>query len=230
MKPTEIVNGCELYLGDCLDVLPTLAAVDCLLSDPPYGVGYIGGASFNRYGGNTKHHGIKIIGDDTPFDPDPFLDFPVVVLFGANNFANSLPDSRGWIFWHKRPGMARNDFGDGEIIWTNQDHVIRYIRHMWNGVLRDSEVGAEHYHPTQKPVALIEWLLQEYTAPDDLILDPFMGSGTTGVACIQTGRRFIGIERDAKYFEIACRRIAQSQSPLFVDAPPAAPAPEQLEF
>lgn len=201
-----------LHNGDCLEYMKTLApaSVQACISDPPYGVSFVTGSSFNRYGGNTKHHGVKIAGDDKPFDPAPFLGFPVVVLFGANNYADKLPASRGWIFWHKRPGMKRNDFGDGEIIWTNQDHVIRYIRHMWNGVLRDSEVGAEHYHPTQKPVSLMAWLLQEYTKPGDTIFDPYMGSGTTGVACVQSGRNFIGCEIDPKYFAIAEKRISQA--------------------
>jgi len=219
-----------LHLGDCLEYMRGMEAgsVDAVVTDPPYGVNYVGGASFNRYGGNTKHHGVRIIGDAEPFDPTPFLSYPVVILFGANNFADRLPASRGWIFWHKRPGMKRNDFGDGEIVWTNQDRVIRYIRHMWNGVLRDSEVGDERYHPTQKPVALIAWLLQEYTAPGDLIFDPFMGSGTTGVAALQLGRRFIGCEIDPDYFAIAEKRIAEAakQPPLFTDAS-GKPAPEQ---
>lgn len=208
----------RLYLGDCLEFMKTLDdKVDAVITDPPYGVKYVTGISKNRYGGNTRHHHVKIEGDDKPFDPIPFLKYPVVVMFGANNFADKLPASRGWIFWHKRPGMKRNDFGDGEIIWTNQDHVIRYIQHMWNGVLRDSEVGGMHYHPTQKPVDLMMWLLEEYTKPGDVVFDPYMGSGTTGVACMKLGRRFIGCEKVPEYFEIARERIhaASLQLPLF---------------
>jgi len=209
----------KLFNADCLAVLPTLpdSSVDAVITDPPYGVSYVGGASFNRYGGNTKHHGVKIIGDDVQFDPRPFLNYQTVILFGANNFSHLLPASRGWIYWDKRPGMKRNDFGDGELIWTNQDRVIRKIEYMWNGVLRDGQVGDEHYHPTEKPVGLMAWLLQEYTNPGDTILDPFMGSGTTGVACMQLGRRFIGIEISPAYHAIASRRIEQAarQQPLF---------------
>lgn len=208
----------QLFMGDCLEILPTLKVkIDAVITDPPYGVKYVTGQSANRYGGKTRHHKVKIEGDDQPFNPAPFLSYPVVVMFGANNFADRLPASRGWIFWHKRPGMKRNDFGDGEIIWTNQNHVIRYIQHMWNGVLRDSEVGGEHYHPTQKPVSLMMWLLEEYTKPGDLILDPYMGSGTTGVACMRLGRQFIGIEKVANYYEIAEKRIREAalQLPIF---------------
>lgn len=177
------------------------------VTDPPYGVDYVTGASFNRYGGSTKHHGVKIIGDDKPFDPAPLLGYPVVVLFGANNFANKLPSSRGWVFWHKRPDMDKNDFGDGEIIWTNQDKSIRYYRHMWNGVLRDSEVGKEHYHPTQKPVALIQWILQEYTKSDHFIYDPYCGSGTTLVACQNIARRCRAIEISPAYCAVILQRM-----------------------
>ena len=209
----ERIGDAVLYCADCLEVLPTLGPVDAVVTDPPYGVDYVTGASFNRCG-NTKHHGVKIVGDDKPFNPAPFLGFPVVVLFGAHNYASSLPESRGWIFWHKRPDMKRNDFGDGELIWTNQDHVIRYVRHMWNGVLRDSEVGDVHYHPTQKPAALMEWILQEHTQIGHTILDPFMGSGTTGMACARLGRRFIGIEIEERYFQIACERIKREYDQL----------------
>ena len=204
----------DLRLGDCLEILPTLAAgsVDAVVTDPPYGVNFQSGdVPFSRRNSYMRHVRVKIYGDDKPFDPSPFLNYPVVVLFGANNYADKLPASRNWIFWHKRPGMKRNDFGDGEIIWTNQDRNIRYFQHMWNGVLRESQSGEEHYHPTEKPIALMTWLLHEYTKEGDTILDPFMGSGTTGVACVQTGRNFIGIEIDPTYYAIAEKRIAQAQ-------------------
>ena len=203
----------ELYLGNCLEILPTLPEVDAVIADPPYGVKIkFGKVKFARYGTHVVHHDSPVFGDDKPFDPAPFLDIaPVVALCGGNNFASRLPDSRGWIYWDKRPNMKRNDFGDGELIWTNQDHVIRKFTHMWNGVLRDSQSGHKHYHPTEKPIALMVYLLNEYTKPGDVILDPFMGSGTTGVACIETGRNFIGIEIEPKYFEIAEKRIAEAQ-------------------
>jgi DNA modification methylase len=208
-----------------LDVLPTLAAgsVDAVVTDPPYGVNFRLGRSNNRYGGNTKHHGILIAGDDEPFDPQPFLSFPVVVLCGANNFSDKLPASRGWTFWHKRPGMKPNDFGDGELIWSNQDHTLVYWQHTWNGVLRASQVGDEHYHPTEKPIALFTHLLEKYTQPGDLVFDPYMGSGPCGIAAVLTGRHYVGVELDPGYFAIAQRRIADAQAqmtlPLFAQEP-----------
>jgi len=210
----------ELYLGDCLEILTTLAdgGVDAVITDPPYGVKVkFGDCKFGRRGARVVHHNAPIYGDDKPFDPSPFLDYPVVIFSGANNFASRLPDSRGWIYWDKRPGMKRNDFGDGELIWTNQDKVIRKFIHTWNGVMRQSQNGDKHFHPTEKPIALMTYLITEYTNEGDTILDPFMGSGTTGVACVQTGRNFIGIEIEPKYYEIAEKRIAEAQLQIRMD-------------
>ena len=203
----------KLYHGDCLEVLKGIpsGSVDAVVTDPPYGVRFMCNDAGLRYGGRVKHIKKPIVGDDKLFDPSPFLDYPVVVMFGANNFSHLLPASRGWIYWDKRPGMKRNDFGDGELIWTNQDRVIRKFEYMWNGVLRAGQVGDEHFHPTEKPVSLMLWLIEEYTKPGDTILDPFMGSGTTGVACVQTGRNFIGCEISKDYFDIAERRIQEAQ-------------------
>ena len=216
-----------LHLGDCLEYMRTMpdGCVDAVITDPPYGVNFqVGDIPFSRRGANVRFVRTKIIGDNRPFDPVPFLEFPIVVLFGANNFANKLPPSRGWIFWHKRPNMESNDFGDGELIWTNQDHVLIYYKHMWNGVLRDTEVGEEHYHPTQKPVAIMRFLLQRYTLPGQTIFDPFMGSSPLGIACVQLQRNYIGCEIDPGYFEIAKKRIAQAQAQpqlFIIDQPKA---------
>jgi site-specific DNA-methyltransferase (adenine-specific) len=209
----------KLILGDCLEYMKTMDAgsVDAVVTDPPYGVNFLCGDAGLRYGGHVKHIKKAIIGDKQQFDPQPFLQYKTVIFCGANNFSHLLPASRGWIYWDKRPGMKRNDFGDGELIWTNQDRVIRKFEYMWNGVLRAGQVGDEHYHPTEKPVDLMQWLLEEYTPSGATIFDPFMGSGTTGVACMQTGRNFIGCEIDPTYFAIAERRIknAAAQPLLF---------------
>ena len=127
------------------------------------------------------------------------------------------------MFWDKRPGMKPCDYGDGELIWTNRNNPLRRIVHMWNGVLRDSESGKEHYHPTQKPVALMEWILLQVTDEGDTVFDPFMGSGTTGVACVKLGRNFIGCEINPDYYAIAERRIAEAQlqMPLFTQLEPS---------
>ena len=204
----------QVITGDCLEVLRGLDAgsVDAVITDPPYGISYRQGSDAKNGKGKwqKRHVDVPIAGDDKPFDPRPFLPFPVVVLFGANNYADNLPPSRGWLFWDKKPDLGSNDFADGELIWTNQDAVVRGFRHRWSGVIRASENGERSHHPTQKPVALMAWIIEKYTRPGDLILDPFCGSGTTGVACVQTGRRFIGIEIDPGYADIARTRIAKA--------------------
>ena len=202
----------QVITGDCLEVLPTLEAgsVDAVVTDPPYGMNYRLGSPSKNDRWPRQFVNTPILGDDTPFDPTPFLGFAVVVLFGANFYSDRLPLSRGWIFWDKRGDFRPTDFSDGELIWTNQAHPVRKFAHHWRGVIRASENGERHYHPTQKPVALMAWILEKYTQPGDLILDPFCGSGTTGVACVQTGRRFIGIEIDPGYADIARARIAKA--------------------
>jgi DNA modification methylase len=111
-----------------------------------------------------------------------------------------------------------NAFADCELAWTNLDKPVRRIRHMWNGMLRKGQEERGE-HPTQKPLGVMKWAIGHIPEPANTILDPFMGSGTTGVAAVQMGRDFIGIEREPKYFDIACRRIeqAQRQGDLFIE-------------
>ena len=201
----------KLYKGDCYEILPTLEGVKACISDVPYGMNYRHGASYSAVKRvRTRHVDTKIIGDDKPFDPAPFLNFDVVALFGANHFANRLPNSKGWMVWNKRPGMKPMDFSDCELIWTNQQTHIKMIEFMWSGVCRQGEAGEIVLHPTQKPIAVMRWIIQELTQPDDVIFDPFMGSGSTGVAALQLGRRFIGCEIDPNYFATAEKRIKQA--------------------
>lgn len=204
-----------LYNGDCLEYMRTLPdkSVDAVVTDPPYGQNYKpGGNSSKNLRWSREFIGNPVIGDDKPFDPSPYLKYNVVILFGANNYANKLPASRGWIFWDKRCDFVENAFADGELIWTNQDVPVRKISHYWRGVIRASENGEKHFHPTQKPVAVMKWIIDRYTKPGETILDPYMGSGTTGVACVQLGRNFIGCEISPEYFAIAEKRIKQAES------------------
>lgn len=207
----------QLYLGDCLEFMRGMEAgsVDAVVTDPPYGI------SYNPSGGNGNKWFRKnlppIIGDNKEFDPSPFLFFDFVVLFGANNFCDKLPRTRGWVCWDKKPDLGSNDMSDGELIFTNSQKPMRMFRHRWSGVIRDSENGERVLHPTQKPILLMRWLIKNYTPEGATIFDPFMGSGTTGVACMQLGRRFIGCEIDPTYFAIAEKRIreAAAQGLLF---------------
>jgi site-specific DNA-methyltransferase (adenine-specific) len=204
----------DLRCGDCLQIMKDIpsGSIDAVITDPPYGVRYSPKQNSSKaWGAKTFVGECIVMGDDKPFDPAPFLDYQTVILFGANHYANRLPCSSEWVVWDKRDTLASNDFADCELIWTNQEGVSRTFRHRWSGALRDSEMGVPRQHPTQKPIVLMSWLIEKYTKTGDTILDPFMGSGTTGVACVQTGRNFIGIEIDPSYFAIAQKRIAEAQ-------------------
>jgi site-specific DNA-methyltransferase (adenine-specific) len=203
----------DLRLGDCLEILPGLQGVGAIVADPPYGMG-----KYNRYGSRNNlieaQPYTPIVGDDKPFDPSPFLGFPKVILFGANWYHNRLPNCAGWIIWDKRDGMTSNNFGDCEMAWVKGEVATRVFRHRWNGMIKASEQDQKRVHPTQKPIALMRWILENYTDPSDTILDPFMGSGTTGIAAVQAGRNFIGIEIVPEYFAIAEKRITDAQAQM----------------
>lgn len=212
----ERIGLATLYLADCMEVLPTLGRVDAVITDPPYGIDFVHGGNDSSGIGKgkykTKFAGQKIIGDDKPFDPASLLEMELPsIIWGGNHFASRLPDSSAWLIWDKRAASGHtNDFADCEIAWTNLGTVARVFRHHWDGMMKASERGEQRSHPTQKPVALMKWCIDQAGNPQT-ILDPFMGSGTTGVAAVQMGRRFIGIERESRYFEIACRRIEDAQ-------------------
>jgi site-specific DNA-methyltransferase (adenine-specific) len=221
-----IAEGVTLYLGDCREILPTLGPVDALVSDPPYGQDY----KVNTfYAGGTRENAVvqrngktlkvrpntysPIIGDQEPFDPAPFLEIaPEIILFGAHKFADRLPPG-GWLVWDKVPTGKVRDQGDGEAAWINRDQPMRIYRLLWDGLCvgkgarHEVTAGQQRYHPAQKPEALMAWCLG--FVDGRTILDPFMGSGSTGVAAVKMGRKFVGIEKDPSYFDIACRRIDQ---------------------
>lgn len=199
----------ELFLSDWEDVIGNLKKIDAVITDPPYGIDFShAGGCVTGVASGTKFAGVEIIGDDSPFDPTPWLNHPIVVLFGANHFASRLPDSPCWLVWDKRDSTGTNDQADCELAWTNIKSPARLKRHLWNGMLKDSERGEQRLHPTQKPVCLMSWCMdQTGVKPNHTVLDPFMGSGSTGIACLRTGRNFIGIEIDQHFFSIACQRF-----------------------
>lgn len=207
MSRVETIGAATLYLGDCRDVLPTLAGVDAVVTDPPYGIGMDGGRV-----GKSEYE--QMDWDNEPADMAPvvLLDIPTVI-WGGNYFA--LPASAKWLVWDKQNDPTT--FADCELAWTNLDGAVRQFRHLWSGPYQ--KVKEERWHPTQKPLALMKWCVT-FLPGAQTILDPFMGSGTTGVAAVQMGRSFIGIEREQKYFDIACKRIedAQRQGDLFMEA------------
>ena len=205
-----------LYLGDCADVLPTLGQVDAVVTDPPYGIGESSGKNKSR----GKLAVAKDYGNDD-WDKSPISDDLMslvvaagrkAIVFGGNYYA--MPPTKCWLVWDKENGES--DFADAELAWTNLDKAVRLKRYMWNGMLRANKEPRGD-HPTQKPIGIMEWCISHLPNDSQTILDPFMGSGTTGVAAVKMGRKFIGIEREPKYFDIACERIknAQLQESLF---------------
>ncbi len=204
----EQIGDATLYCGDCLEILPTLGQVDAVVTDPPYGISHpCNYASRGRSALALCNDYPDVYGDDQPFDPAHLLALKApLILWGANHYANKLPASTGWLVWDKeRPDDI--DQATCELAWTNCVKGVRRISHLWHGCMRASERG-ENYHPTQKPVRLLEWCMGlRWTRGFGIILDPYMGAGPTGVAALNLGRKFIGIEIEPKYFDIACKRI-----------------------
>ena len=233
-------NGCFGVCKRDLSDFDESWLVDAVITDPPYGQAYKvntfykGGARDNavlQRNGKTLmvHPNVypDIHGDDAPFDPSPWLDVaPSVLMWGAHKFAHRLPPG-GWLVWDKVPTGKVRDQGDGEAAWINQDKPMRIYRLLWDGLCvgkgarHEVTAGQQRHHPAQKPEALMRWCIQQAdlkdATPNEIILDPYMGAGSTGVAAIQLGRKFIGVEIEPRYFDIACERIenAQRQTRMF---------------
>lgn len=218
-KPTH-----TLYLGDCLDVIRNLGKcvrIDAVVSDPPWGVS--ADTDFTRFSGGLSDsrnfhrcgqlHG-GIIGDDKPFDPSPWLTYPKCALWGGNNFSQRLPQGN-WLVWVKKADTNLGAFlSDAELCWmkgavvsTGNGWGVYVKRHIWNGFVRESERG-KTLHPSQKPVEVMKWTMERlHLKVGDTVLDPYTGSGATGLAALSLGINFIGIEIDETYFNIAKERI-----------------------
>jgi DNA modification methylase len=204
-------------------VLPLLPKHDLLLTDPPYGIG-AGQMSLGKW--RTSRMEKQDWDAETP--PQWLLLLMLEkaahkVIFGGNYFA--LPPSRAYLVWDKGAGFKNRDFAECEYAWCSWDGNARVLTHdpLARGDYREKD------HPTQKPVAVMQWAIS--VAPEGAaVLDPFMGSGTTGVACAQLNKAFTGIERERKYFDIACERIsrAQAQGQLLPTEEPAQPVQEEL--
>lgn len=194
--PTVQIGDATLILGDCLQVMETLGKVDAVVTDPPYGID-VGAMSM---GSGKKYTSFKKFDWDTSAPDVSHLSVFPAIIWGGNYFG--LPASGKWLSWDKMQSFSGADF---ELAWTNLEGPSK--------VFRMSRVEAhsnmDKKHPTQKPVALMQWCLG-FLPDAQTILDPFMGSGTTGVAALQLGRKFIGIELDPDYFAIACKRIEEA--------------------
>jgi site-specific DNA-methyltransferase (adenine-specific) len=201
----EVTLGpCRLILGDCREVIPRLESVDAVVTDPPYGIGFAAQPTkWQRRAGKAPESW-----DDSPVTSVLKLPeiAPLCAIWGGNYYA--LPVTRGWLSWFKPD--APPSMGAFELAWTNADQNTRQI--LWSIAATNPErVG----HPTQKPVAVMGWTMRQLKVREGAtVLDPFMGSGTTGIACIRTGRKFIGIEKDPNHFKTACERIERELQQL----------------
>ncbi|WP_316348500.1 site-specific DNA-methyltransferase [Desulfuromonas acetoxidans] len=226
IKRCEHIGLATLYLGDCMEFAEVLCG-DALITDPPYGInlGKMSGKDRSKYASegwakqaNRPDDYYVIHGDDKPFDPSPLLRYPKVVLWGGNHFASRLPDSRSWIVWDKREETGSDNQADCELAWTNLPGPVRMHHQLWRGICRRGEENVSRQgrvHPTQKPVRLMEFCIAQCRLdPDAVIDDWFMGSGTTGVAAVRHGFRFVGVEIDAHHFDTACQRIEDEQRQL----------------
>lgn len=204
-----VIGDCTLYNEDCAFILPNTGPVDALVTDPPYGLGMAKRSTIGS--GNNSIPATYFEPSDWDNEPvDPDLMNQIVkrgrwkIIFGGNYYM--MPPSSCWLVWHKQ---VSGDFADCELAWTNLPKAVRLIQYRWNGMLRQNNEPRGD-HPTQKPVGVMEWAIGHLPAEAKTILDPFMGSGTTGVACVRMGRKFIGIEREKTYFEAACRRLREA--------------------
>lgn len=219
----HLAEGVTLYLGDCREIIPALGIVDVIVTDPPYGIGADKAASKNK-----GKYGWTYFGEsdwDAERPPASLLMMLREVsrhqiIWGGNYFTDVLPPTMQWLIWDK--GQRDFSLADCEMAWSSQKAASRIIDYPRVRALLD---GKEH--PTQKPIEVMRWCIGFIPASCVSILDPFMGSGTTGVACAQLGRNFTGIEISETYFDIACRRIqaALNAPDMFVE--PAKPIKQE---
>lgn len=229
LSPYHEEAAVTIYHGDCRQIMPLLGRFDLLMADPPYGIacGVDGKRTAERV--KSKHgitdEGSKVYGKSacgkrdygfSEWDTEPVEEWVIQlarsicqkqIIFGGNYY--QLPPCKGPLVWDKENGD--NNFADGEMAWNNLGCALRIKRHLWNGMLRKG--GEERHHPTQKPLQVIQWAIQQ-AGDVQTILDPWAGSGTTGEAAKLMGKKAVLIEREERYCEIAARRLAQDVLPL----------------
>ena len=216
IKREEIIGDCRLLLGDCLDVMPMVSGVEGVVTDPPYGIGArMQGGTWGTRGNYKKMREWDMATNQAAFDM--FCSYGVPVICWGGNYYR-VPPSRCWLTWAKRDNMPT--MSDFEMAWTNLDRNSKEFSH--------PRSGFDRAHQTGKPISLMQWCLG-FLPDARTILDPFMGSGTTGVACVRESRSFIGIEIDEGYFDIACKRIRDEYARPRLALEPA-PQPVQEGF
>lgn len=196
-------ENCTIYHGDCADILPLLGKVDAIVTDPPYGI---------NYNDKTKAYDTKDYGSfnwDTAAPSKAVFDLirsisQYQIIFGGNYF--ELPPTRCLLIWDKKNGESR--MSDAEIAWSNIDKAVRICCYMWCGSFQEKGYPTEkRRHSTQKPLAVMEWCINHLPIKNGLIVDPFMGSGTTLIVARNLGFKSIGIDQDLRYCEIAKKRL-----------------------
>ena len=212
MTEKVIIGNAELYLGDCLQILPTLGEVDAVVTDPPYGMDWkFTGQGSGKQAQGGKHSvtkGQRIKNDDVDFCPAHLMGFPRVVIWGMHHFPQHLNRGSVLVWVKKYPDAFGTFLSDADLAWMKGGCGV-YV----SQTINPASFQAEKAHPTQKPVSLMEWCIQLLRVADGAtIADPYMGSGTTGVAAANMGMKFIGVEIDRKHFDIACERIAAAQA------------------
>jgi DNA modification methylase len=221
MAEKVTIGNAELWHGDCREVLPLLPKFDLLLTDPPYEIGDAWHGDFSGKNGRAAMWGAapawdKLCGDGLLMAVDKADD---AIVWGGQLY--ELPQRSRWLSWDKCQKFSSGDF---ELAWTSKNGATRVFRMSRIDAYQNSGEGKQH--PTQKPTALMAWCLAMH-ADATTVLDPFMGSGTTGVACAQLGKAFTGIERERRYFDIACERISRAQAQGTLLPPEEAPQPVQ---
>ena len=224
MTDVVTIGNATLYCGDCREIIGQLM-FDSIVTDPPYGIGTntmqpykrsCNGKKRNLHAGGTW--AAKDIYKDIDWDGEaPDLTFLLdrnvpMIFFGGNYFAE-LPPSRKWIIWDKGETHYRRTFSEAELAWCSFDGNTRIIKHIpdYNKGFSNNGGRIAKVHPTQKPVKVMEYCISELPkGSGNIVCDPYMGSGTTGVAAIKLGRVFVGIEQKKKYFDIACERIRRA--------------------
>ena len=206
-KPYYQDDSVTIYHGDCREILPTLDAA-AVVTDPPYGIAYKGGRGGALIHTSGHRRSEIITGDSEPFDPTPLLTFPAVALFGAQHYPDRLPAGGTFHVWDKRGDYKPVHTADFDTVWINRKEPGRILRVVWRGLCREVEHDQAILHPTQKPLRVMEWVLGMF--PDaGVVVDPYMGSGSTLRAAKNLSRRAVGIEIEERYCEIAARRMGQ---------------------
>jgi len=216
----DLIN--TVIQGDCLDIMRGMPdnCIDLVLTDPPYGINYDGETTcYGKSGkGNTFNKGIqhhKKLGWDSETPGKEYFEEMMrisknQIIFGGNYFTDKLPVSRGWLYWDKKIINKNNKtHSDGELCWSSFNKILKKYVYDWIGFGYLNSPEARKQHPTQKPVNLITMILEDYSEPGMTIFDPFAGSGTTGIACLETGRNYILVEKEPEYIDIINNRINQ---------------------